>query len=666
MRMMATSETTHAAASSPLVRRNPLLNVFDTSVHGKLAINKPGDTYEQEANRMAEQVMANTQAYSSSQSSDSNSNQFYSEPTHAQSSQRGGGQPLDARTRSFMETGFRRDFSQIRVHTDPQAASLAGSLNARAFTMGQNIVFGEGQYSSGTKEGQRLLAHELTHSIQQQTGATNLNLQRDVVADVEEKLSYGFLDWAITDSEAMEALALLGSLPPADLPAALSRLGEKYVTRLLDNLPDAAKTGDIYQRVVQALGSAGVTPYAKGQLEYGFFDLAITDEEVTRVFNLFANFGAAEQEKFLTDLDNAARLGRLIDNSNAGHHALYIRPWIETLTPAGALTLDQQHILRTIVRKSDNSQLETLILATKKRFDVDVGPSSAPRPGETAVPWNFEHLQQTYLTLDTLPEAHVAHNKELLRLGQFRKEAVAGGTPGTELLTAGIYRPAQRELNINIEKRPGDDLSSTIIHETGHAVDQEMGWSTGPEPAKPERGGWKVYGANYHDCAVDMVDDSAGGIKNKLTAPQRTDVLTDMENAMSNQSAANLETDIRNHGWFGGLPAADKRAVLADRAVPAIEIGLNRPWFNATDGGEHLGDHVYQEGYPHDWCRYRHEARSRMVKPYQFRDPGEWFAEVYALYYTADPAGFGAKLNAIDSNTKTYFDNNVQTLAPSR
>ena len=662
MRMLATNQANPVAAARSTAVLSPLLN--ESSFSGKLGMNKPGDHYEQEANRMAEQVLARTPVSGSGDGSDSNSKQSRLRPTGAPSTH-AGGQPLDAGTRSFMEAGFHRDFSQIRVHTHKEAASLAGGLNARAFTMGQNIFFGEGQYTSRTREGKRLLAHELTHTVQQQTGATSLNLQRDVVSDVKEKLSYSFTDWAITDSEAMEALALLGSLPPADLPAAVTRLGTKYVDRLLDNLPDDAKTGDVYQRVVRALGAVGVKSYAKEQLEYGFLDWAITDAEVTKVFNLFANFDAAGQEKFLTELDNAGRLGRLIDNSNAGHHALYIRPWIQSLT-AGALTLAQRDILRTIVRKTDDAQLETLLLAARKRFNVGVGPSTSPRPGETAVDWDADHLRKTYLTLDLLPEAHVGKNKEFLLLGQFKKAPVPGVTANTQLLTSGLYNPNAKELNINVEAKADDDLGGTIIHETGHAVDREMGWSTGTEPAKPERGGWKVYGSSYHDCASDMVDDSSGAIKNTLTAPQRTDVLTDMETAMSNQSVTTLETNISSHPWFGGLSKTDKKAVLADRALPALGIGLNKPWFSATDGGEHLGPHVYQEGYPNDWCRYRHEARSRMVKPYQFRYPNEWFAEAYALYYTPDPAGYGAKLNAIDPSTKVYFDNFVNTRAPTR
>ncbi len=77
------------------------------------------------------------------------------------------GQPLDTATRAVMEPHFRYDFSKVRVHTDKRAIDSAQSVNALAYTVGQNVVFGMGQYKPETNEGRRLLAHELTHVVQQ-------------------------------------------------------------------------------------------------------------------------------------------------------------------------------------------------------------------------------------------------------------------------------------------------------------------------------------------------------------------------------------------------------------------------------------------------------------------------------------------------------------------
>ncbi len=77
------------------------------------------------------------------------------------------GHPLDAGARSFMESRFRHDFSGVRVHTGGRAAESARSVNALAYTVGRDIVFGSGQYAPSTMAGKMLLAHELTHTVQQ-------------------------------------------------------------------------------------------------------------------------------------------------------------------------------------------------------------------------------------------------------------------------------------------------------------------------------------------------------------------------------------------------------------------------------------------------------------------------------------------------------------------
>jgi hypothetical protein len=83
---------------------------------------------------------------------------------------RGGGKPLGDRERSYFEPRFARDFGDIRVHADGEAARSAHSIDALAYTVGRDIVFGEGQYRPETQAGSTLLAHELTHVVQQGHG----------------------------------------------------------------------------------------------------------------------------------------------------------------------------------------------------------------------------------------------------------------------------------------------------------------------------------------------------------------------------------------------------------------------------------------------------------------------------------------------------------------
>lgn len=80
---------------------------------------------------------------------------------------RGHGEPLSAPVRTFMETRFGRDFSRVHVHTGTAGTEAAALVNARAFTLGENIVFGASQYAPASEVGKRLIAHELAHVVQQ-------------------------------------------------------------------------------------------------------------------------------------------------------------------------------------------------------------------------------------------------------------------------------------------------------------------------------------------------------------------------------------------------------------------------------------------------------------------------------------------------------------------
>ena len=593
------------------------------------------------------------------------------------------GRPLDAETRARAERGLGGGLGDVRIHTGPAAAGAAAALSARAFTHGRDIVFGAGQYAPHHAQGRSLLAHELGHVAQQSAGAPVL--QRDAVDDVREKMSYAWNDWRISDEEAIDSLALLSAIPPADLPAALQRLGAKYVNRLLDNLPDSAKTGDAYKRVIDALGSAGTMEYATDQLSYGFFDWAVTDAEISRVFNIFVTLSAPEQEKLLLGLQKANMLTRLLKKAAVGSFRLYLDPWLKTLTP-GRLSAQQRGIVRTIVEQAPDSPIDTLMLATKARYDVDIGPTIQSKLAASAVNWTGSRLREAYLILDHLPEAHVTRNQMLIRFGQFSEPQTVVGN-GTQI-TGGVYSSGDRELAINSEnisqrmvnQQTGevtfqeesrearrDRVQNTVLHETGHAVDAQMGWSTGAEPAKPERGGWKKYErADLDKCATDMVDDAGGAVKTSLDAAQRGDVIADMTTAMNARSAAGLVPAIRARPWFGGLGKTDQDAVLKDPSLTALDTGLKGPWF-LPDGGTRLGAHIYQDPmYSLYWVRYQHQARTRMLRDYQFRDIGEWFAECYAWYYTPDPRGIGQKLRDKDASTADYMRDVVDRIPSSR
>jgi hypothetical protein len=95
---------------------------------------------------------------------------------------RGGGSPLPTPLRTEMEQGLGADFGSVRVHTDPSAASSAQAVQAKAYTVGDEIVFNQGAYSPDTDGGKHTLAHELTHVVQQRSGPVSGTPTGDGVA----------------------------------------------------------------------------------------------------------------------------------------------------------------------------------------------------------------------------------------------------------------------------------------------------------------------------------------------------------------------------------------------------------------------------------------------------------------------------------------------------
>ncbi len=187
-------------------------------VQTKLAISTPGDEFEQEADRVAEQVMRmpdtarepvglsrllapsqlNRACSACEEEKDTHQHtggegeerhlqskgvQRGAQMTHsAEAAVRnlGGGQPLSEATRAYFEPRFGHDFSDVRVHTGARAVESARAINALAYTAGRDVVFNQGQYSAATSAGARLLAHELTHVVQQSERHVPRRIQRTI------------------------------------------------------------------------------------------------------------------------------------------------------------------------------------------------------------------------------------------------------------------------------------------------------------------------------------------------------------------------------------------------------------------------------------------------------------------------------------------------------
>ena len=138
-----------------------------TIVYAKLEMTEPGDHDEQEADAVANTIVSRGKIARKILGGGGSSGIAVSQQMESQLSQlQGGGRQMPEGLRNMMESGFGQDFSQVRLHTDSEAASMSSSIHAKAFTLGNDIYFNRGQFAPETSEGQRLVAHELTHVVQ--------------------------------------------------------------------------------------------------------------------------------------------------------------------------------------------------------------------------------------------------------------------------------------------------------------------------------------------------------------------------------------------------------------------------------------------------------------------------------------------------------------------
>jgi hypothetical protein len=217
----------HASEASPLHRYlgNSYVQAMTTKtqrlgLQTKLTVNEPGDIYEQEAHRIADQAMAApTHANISSaplqiqRFSESSAGQEDAAPASVAQTLASPGSPLEPALRQDMEQRFGYDFSDVRVHTGADAEQSARDVHARAYTMGHHIVFSAGRFAPETTEGRRLIAHELTHVAQMSAFGSPSSLTAALRLPILRQPESG-ADAAAEERRRVRAsLAVLDSIP---------------------------------------------------------------------------------------------------------------------------------------------------------------------------------------------------------------------------------------------------------------------------------------------------------------------------------------------------------------------------------------------------------------------------------------------------------------------
>jgi hypothetical protein len=263
-------------------------------IQRKLTIGQPNDTYEQEADRVASQVVDTLQKQSApgeeeelQMKPESVQRQSASEEEELQmkaaesvgggeasedlesviQGARGSGQNLDDSVRDPIEQAMGADFSRVKIHTDTQSDQLNRSLHSRAFTTGNDVFFKQGEYNPQSQSGQELLAHELTHVVQQgaassqpvQRQVDNV-IQRDVLGDWQQRGRKQVSNEFSNQDDITAITLFVESLRQAvqKNKANVLRRAPKEFQKLLSSLGSGAKKSKFLQQLAAEVAALSV------------------------------------------------------------------------------------------------------------------------------------------------------------------------------------------------------------------------------------------------------------------------------------------------------------------------------------------------------------------------------------------------------------------------
>lgn len=292
---------TEAGIARPAIRAS-----LSATPQAKRFVSSPGDPAEREADRVAKQVMempapaVTARGERSAQRvtagplpglprapSPSGPDSAVATKVRAAAT---GGAPLSRKTRAFLEPRFRADFSSVSIHTGPVAARLANELGARAFTYGRHIFFAAGQYNPDARDGLELLAHELTHTIQQSETIQRKEADPAEVPRVSERTARQASRLGVSDvldyfADAANAIpgyrmfTILIGVNPINMSAV-----EASAANILRAIVEFLPGGNIITRV---LDSYGIFDKVGGWIEGQLKSLGITGAAIRAAIDRF-------------------------------------------------------------------------------------------------------------------------------------------------------------------------------------------------------------------------------------------------------------------------------------------------------------------------------------------------------------------------------------------
>jgi len=333
---------------------------------------------------------------------------------------------------------------------------------------------------------------------------------------------------------------------------------------------------------------------------------------------------------------------------------------------AGKKATNDPAELRRRFDATPEKDVKALCALVAQRFNLKVTSTS----DSSGAPWDKRGLRRCWDVLETLPPEHVSKNKDLSSLTRYRSTSIEGWASDDG--EAAIGYGAGNNIDKDVEKGDFTDakdplrgkniFDATVRHEIGHRVDAGVG---GPAyTASDDGGGWQTWDSTA-GMAERLVNASGGKISSWSNATEKKAILKCLQGVIDDRVPDEINDRLEALAFLSkhATDAAQQAKLVeikSDNAVSALRVAFSHqgPWDLPT-GGVKLGDRIYQESYDWpQWVSYKQAARTKKFSRYQFRAPGEWFAEAYATYYQP-PGAKGALMAGLDDKTKAWFDAKV-------
>ena len=409
---------------------------------------------------------------------------------------------------------------------------------------------------------------------------------------------------------------------------------------------------------------------------YSLFDWAITDEEATQAIDALASLPVEQIEAAKANLGDV-HWSRLVENlpeaqKSSCSYAMIVAG-LEAHMDGTPPTSEELKLYFDIT--ADN-ELPALARLMSMRFGFEVG-------GRDGSDWTAEGMRRAWGVLEQLPPQHVQDNEMLDLFLRDQGESGAGYYDpsdnsgvigyGSDLEETGGYGEIMvtddegNEVDVGLHSSV--NLFNTVVrHEIGHAVDEKMGVSSSYATSAANAGKWKLYGSESE--FVDDVIAKAGGmdghgyadaaIYERALRKAVTDHTNFLEALWAIKNEDDVDDDLAEPGPDCGGPV--QVLFYTDRWASS-----DSPWYTNPDR-DGAGGRMFVEAYEGWFYSFDEPVRAqRGISAYQWRAPGEWFAEVYACYYSdhdsVNGAAPGTRLRTRDSTTADWMDRNVHNRA---